>query len=280
MEGRRARRADARAVDSVLRAVDFVEKRMGDDIGAEDIARAAFFSPFYFSRLFLEATGHAPYDYLMRRRVASAAEEVVGSDRSLTEIALDRGFAVQDGFARAFRRCFGILPSEARRRGTYPRKVARTRVERAYVQEKLEDPPPRPEEVRIGELVLAGSRENRFDIERLAHGLIAVVERGENLAPVGAFVGRVAADASASFYPLTATRLGSGLRARFRVECAQRLAFMTEFAYRAWLPTSPYARGAAYDVVQRAEGSAFFLDLPLAAAGTTAVAGADLSNDR
>ncbi len=277
MEGRRGRRTDARAIDSVLRALDFVEERMGDDIGVEDIARAAFFSPFYFSRLFLEATGHAPYDYLMRRRVATAAEEVVGSGRSLTEIALDRGFAVQDGFARAFRRCFGLLPSEARRSGTYPREISRTRIERTYVEEMLENPPPQPTEIGAAELVLAGSKEDRFDIEGLPPGLLAVVERGGDLEPAGTFVGR-SSDLSAPPYPLAATSIPAGPRARFRIEGdARRLAFMAEFAYRAWLPSSPYMRRGAYDLVRRAEGEGFFLDLPLEPAS---LASADQSKER
>ncbi len=276
MEGRRGRRADARAVDSVLRAVAFVEERMGDDIGVEDIARAAYFSPFYFSRLFAEATGHAPYDYLIRRRVAVAAEEVVGTDRSLTEIALDRGFAVQDSFGRAFRRCFGILPSEARRTGQFPREVARTRIERDYTEEMLEDPPPRPEEARAAELILAGSQKNRFAAEELPSGGFAVVDRASDLAARGVFIGAVA-DGSAPAYPLAATRVGPGLRARFRVDGgARRLAFTVEFAYRTWLPASPYSRGATFDILRRIGEAVLILDLPLARPG----AEADRSSDR
>ncbi len=272
MEKRRDRGADTRAVDSVLRAIAFAEERMGDDIGVEDLARAAYFSPFYFSRLFAEATGHAPYDYLMRRRIAVAAEDVVGTDRSLTEIALDRGFAVQDSFGRAFRRCFGILPSEARRRGTYPREIARTRIERAYVEEMLAEAPPRPEAARAAELILAGTRESRFAVEGLRPGGIAVVERADDLAARGAFIGTVA-DVSAPPYPAAATRLPAGPRARFRVEGgARRLAFVVEYAYRTWLPASPYLRGATFDLVERAD-DVVFLDLPLAAAEAGAVAG-------
>lgn len=131
------RGAEPRAVDSVLRAVAFVEERYAEAIGAGDMAEAACYSPFYFSRLFSEATGHSPYDYLMRRRVAIAASALIAGDRGVTEIALEHGFEAPDSFARAFKRCFGLLPSEARRAGAFPAVIARKRIEGSYVEAML-----------------------------------------------------------------------------------------------------------------------------------------------
>jgi transcriptional regulator GlxA family with amidase domain len=48
--------SDGRAADSVMRAVDFVEERKGENIGVREMAEAACYSPFYFSRLFARAT--------------------------------------------------------------------------------------------------------------------------------------------------------------------------------------------------------------------------------
>jgi AraC-like DNA-binding protein len=137
MLGGSGREADPRAVDSTMRAVAFIEGRYAEAIGVSDIADAACYSPFYFSRLFSEATGHSPYDYLMRRRVALAAEALIAGSRGITEIALDHGFEVPDTFARAFRRCFGLLPSEARKVGAFPAVIARTKIERPYVEAML-----------------------------------------------------------------------------------------------------------------------------------------------
>jgi AraC-like DNA-binding protein len=275
MEERRRRIADPRAIDSVLRALDFVEDRMGDDIGVEDLARAACYSPFYFSRLFAEATGHAPYDYLMRRRVAAAAEEVVGSERSLTEIALDRGFSVPDSFGRAFRRCFGLLPSEARRAGIYPRAIARTPIDGAYIEKMFERPPPRAEAVYADGTILVGRRWERLPGSELPTCSLAIVERDAALRPIGAFMGEPgplhgaadggdAAGASVPAYPLSATRLPAGKRARFLVEGdAERLAFIVEFAYRAWFPSSFCALPPPYDLVERSGPLFLALELPL-----------------
>jgi AraC-like DNA-binding protein len=158
------RLVDRRSVDSILRAALLVEERMGEDMGVRDMADAACYSPFYFSRIFAEGTGHSPYDYLMRRRVASAAARVVSGEGSLTEIALDHGFEVQEGFARAFRRCFGLLPSEARERGRYPVPIARTMIGAPYVEAMLSGAVRRPTRVPVSVVPFEAREAARFEI--------------------------------------------------------------------------------------------------------------------
>jgi AraC-like DNA-binding protein len=244
--------ADPRALESVLRAAERVEERLGDPIGVEDLARAACYSPFYFSRLFVQATGHSPYDYLMRRRVAAAAEEVVGGDRSLTGIALDYGFEAPDSFSRAFRRCFGLLPSEARKAGSYPRRIARTRITREYAADLLEFPPTAPERVDAGPLFLAGGT-----VES-APGLAGyeVVTRGDGLEAAAVFRGvRIALAGSAApeipAFPGTATLVPAGVFARFRLaRGAAGLRTAAEYAYRVWIPGAGDPFAPAYDLVE------------------------------
>ena len=244
--------ADPRALESVLRAADCVEERLGDPIGVEDLARAACYSPFYFSRLFVQATGHSPYDYLMRRRVAAAAEEVVGGDRSLTEIALDYGFEAPDSFSRAFRRCFGLLPSEARKAGAYPRRIARTRITREYAAALLEFPPPAPERVEAGPLFLAGGTADCS----AGPGTYEIVTRGDGLEAERVFRGvRIAAADGAApeipAYPGSATRVPAGVFARFRLaRGAAGLLPAAEYAYRVWLPGAGEPAAPAYDMVE------------------------------
>jgi AraC-like DNA-binding protein len=254
------RTPDPRAVESVLRALDFAERSMGRDIGLSDLAEAACYSRFYFSRLFIQATGHAPYDYLMRRRVAVAAEEVAAGNASIVDIALDRGFSSPDTFARAFRRCFGLLPSEARRSGTYPRSIARTRISREFVEEALARPFGPPVEALEEAAVLdgseAGAAERRFD----------VAQRDENLSPLDAFSGilRPAGIAAFPAYPARSILLAGGRRARFPVLGGPaRLALTLEYAYRSWLPLSGLGPSADFDVVEWRSGSPVSLALAL-----------------
>ncbi len=244
---------DPRALDSVMRAVDFAETRLGDGIGLSEMAEAACYSPFYFSRLFARASGHAPYDYLMRRRTAVAAERVTGSGEDLTGIALDCGFGAPDAFARAFRRCFGLAPSEARKAGSYPRSTARTMISRAYASEALARPFAPPTEEILEERIM-------IDAGNLPPRKAAVFEiagRGDRLECLNAFRGVEAGDGAvmAARYPAISTILPPGRYARFAVDDSEeRLAFTLEYAYRAWVPASGAREPPRFDIVERIEG--------------------------
>lgn len=266
-----------RAVDSVMRAIDLVEERMGEDIGAQDMAAAACYSAFYFSRLFVRATGHAPYDYLMRRRVAAAAERIVSEDRSITDIALDCGFDVPDTFARAFRRCFGRLPSDARKDGGYARSIARTKIVRTYVEAMLMYGLPIAKAESAEDMAVEGEWLSAGEdgiMRSLAEGCIAVVERDEWLRPRRMLIGSrlpspkpaergTPAGPGAPAFPRCATLVAGGRRARFGSTRPEALSRVVEFAYRAWLPSEGLAAVPDYDLVEVEAGGGWSLLLPL-----------------
>ena len=251
--------ADHRAVESVLRAVDFVEERMGDPVGVEEMARAACYSQFYFSRLFAQATGHSPYGYLMRRRIASAAEEVIGGERSLTTVALNFGFEAPDSFSRAFRRCFGMLPSEARKAGTFPRRVARTRIERDYVEALLGTPPGPPSRLESRDMYIASIESGQAP----GAGLMDIVRRGEDLRATSSFRG-VPAGPEVPSFPSHATLVSGGTFARFRTPGGiAGLLTAVEYAYRVWLPETGAPAVPAYDLVEYGDSVPVALLLPI-----------------
>jgi AraC-like DNA-binding protein len=92
-----------------------------------DLARRAECSPFQLCRAFRQATGGPVHQGLLGLRLQASLERVAEPRSDLTAVALDLGFASHSHFTAAFRRTFGITPSELRRRartGT----VARLRI--------------------------------------------------------------------------------------------------------------------------------------------------------
>lgn len=79
------------------------------------LSRKLGYSEFYTTRKFKEISGMQFRDYLRHRRLAFALKEVRDSERSLLEIALDYGFSSHEAFTRAFRKNYGITPSEYRK---------------------------------------------------------------------------------------------------------------------------------------------------------------------
>ena len=102
---RASRRGEAR---------DFIHGRLCDpELGVGAIAAALGVSPRYLQLLFAE-TATTPSAYILDRRLDLAAERLRGQAArgAVTQVALGVGFNDLTHFGRAFRRRFGVSPSE------------------------------------------------------------------------------------------------------------------------------------------------------------------------
>jgi len=95
--------------DNVKRAIQFIEKNLKEEICVDDVAREAFCSQFYFTRIFLELTGETPGAYLRKRRLTEAANDIF-TGRNIIEVAFDYHFNSQEAFTRSFKEYFSMTP--------------------------------------------------------------------------------------------------------------------------------------------------------------------------
>jgi AraC-like DNA-binding protein len=100
----------------MLRARDTMDRAYAQPLDIPAIARVAHISPAHFSREFRATFGETPHRYLQRRRVERAMELLRETDRSVTEICFDVGFASLGTFSRTFRVVVGESPSRYRAR--------------------------------------------------------------------------------------------------------------------------------------------------------------------
>ena len=89
--------------------------RRSEDATLHALADALGYSDFHFSRKFREASGMSFRDYVRYRRLAFALKALRDSDSGILDIALDVGFSSHEAFSRAFRRAYGLSPSQYRR---------------------------------------------------------------------------------------------------------------------------------------------------------------------
>jgi len=120
-----ARPADARDVVERVRAYALVH--LDERLTLSRLAGVAGRSPFQLCRAFRQATGGAVHRWLRRLRLHASLERVAEPRSDLTAVALDFGFANHSHFTAAFRRMFGLTPSELRRRAR-AHTMARLRV--------------------------------------------------------------------------------------------------------------------------------------------------------
>lgn len=112
----RARQAgDPRLPQVALRARDFLHAHHHEDIGLEELARAAGVDRFRLTRAFKAAFGLAPHAYLVQLRLARA-RRLLADGLSPAETAAALGFADQSHLGRWFRRAYGLTPAAYRAR--------------------------------------------------------------------------------------------------------------------------------------------------------------------
>ncbi|MFT3927163.1 MAG: AraC family transcriptional regulator [Myxococcales bacterium] len=101
-----------RAVDAAL----WLDQHAHEEVGLEDLAREAGLSSFHFLRMFSNALGVSPHQYLLRVRLRRAARHLAERELSVTEIAYAVGFSDLSNFVRTFGRAAGMTPSAFRER--------------------------------------------------------------------------------------------------------------------------------------------------------------------
>ncbi|MEO5712086.1 MAG: AraC family transcriptional regulator [Luteolibacter sp.] len=93
---------------------DHVRDQLAEAISVDVLAALVELSPFHFSRVFKQATGMSPLQFVTRERITRAQQLIRETSRSLLEIALDVGYTSPSHFAQVFRRVVGVTPTEFR----------------------------------------------------------------------------------------------------------------------------------------------------------------------
>ena len=99
-------------IEAVQRMQDYIESNLDQDISLADLAKAAGYSPWYSYRLFQSLLHMTPAVYIRRLRLSKSALRLRDEKVKIIDVAFDLGFASVDGYTRAFRKEFGITPSE------------------------------------------------------------------------------------------------------------------------------------------------------------------------
>lgn len=112
-----AEKTDARGglpIRQLRKVEDYVREQLAEEISVKALAELVELSPFHFSRVFKQATGMTPLQFVTRERITRAQRLICESSRSLIEIGLEVGYSNPSHFAQVFRRVAGVTPTEFR----------------------------------------------------------------------------------------------------------------------------------------------------------------------
>lgn len=99
----------------IQEAVNFMERNYRRDLTVEEIARVCGLNRSYFSKIFRDSMGCPPQEFLIRLRLAKAADQLKGTENSIGSIAAQCGYPNQLHFTRAFHKRYGLSPREWRK---------------------------------------------------------------------------------------------------------------------------------------------------------------------
>lgn len=94
--------------------LQYIHTRYRDPISVTEIANAAGIGKRECDRCFQRAIGRTPIGYVNEYRVQMAIQELLCSDKTVTEISEGCGFSSVGYFGKVFRQCTGLSPVQYR----------------------------------------------------------------------------------------------------------------------------------------------------------------------
>jgi AraC family transcriptional regulator len=110
----RAAQSAALPSPQLRRVLEYVAAHLDGPLTLQRLGGVADMEVFRFIRAFKQATGLSPHRYVLEARIARAKELLRNRALSVTDVALQTGFATPSHFSVTFRRIASVTPREFR----------------------------------------------------------------------------------------------------------------------------------------------------------------------
>ncbi|KQW81477.1 AraC family transcriptional regulator [Devosia sp. Root413D1] len=245
------------------RVLSYIDQHLEDDLGLDALSAVAALSKYHFHRQFRASFGISVHRYVQLVRMKRAGQVLAFTQgASVTEAALDVGYAAPDAFARVFRGRLGQTPSAFRDTpnweewlaGLWPMTNARSRLMKTkYSLDDVHtvEVPETPVAVlqHRGNPALVGATIQKFIGWRRAVGLKAAASQTYNvfhsdseITPADEFRVDICAATDRTIEPneqgVEAGVIPAGRCAVLRAIGSENVEPAIEFLYRDWLPSS------------------------------------------
>ena len=103
-------------IQKLEKARNFIQENFRREISVEDLAETADMSVSYFRRLFHEAYGCSPMQYITKLRIENAKDLLLSGEVNVTEAASLSGFEDIYYFSTLFKKKTGVAPTQMLRK--------------------------------------------------------------------------------------------------------------------------------------------------------------------
>lgn len=108
--------AGQKEIPEIQRVKQYIAEHLADDLSLPVLARHIGLSPSYLSATFKRQTGEGLKHYIVKERLAAAADKLIHTHMRVYEIASACGFANARYFSSTFFRAYGMMPQAYRRK--------------------------------------------------------------------------------------------------------------------------------------------------------------------
>ena len=105
----------SRRLDTLSKITTYMREHYREELKLSDVAATFGYSDAYLSRMFQKYAKINYKTYLQDIRMAYAYRDLLNTDHTISQIALDNGFCSSRGFSEEFQKRYGLLPSEMRK---------------------------------------------------------------------------------------------------------------------------------------------------------------------
>lgn len=93
----------------------YINTHLGEELSLDRIAHHCHISKYYMCRRFREEINMTVMQYISSQRIIAAKNMLIGTDRSIADIASENGYVNSSHFCSVFRRVEGISPAVFRK---------------------------------------------------------------------------------------------------------------------------------------------------------------------
>ncbi len=99
----------------MILAIQYICANYAADLPQDEAAKKMYLSTSAFSRWFKKQTGINYGEFVTQVRLAHSTQDLLCTDQSITDIAVDNGFSNSSVFTKVFRKKYGMTPTQYRK---------------------------------------------------------------------------------------------------------------------------------------------------------------------
>jgi len=98
------------SIDRLNQAIDYIENNLCDGVDYNEISKITLSPISAFQRFFSLTLGMTLSEYIRRRKLSCAANDILKTDSKIIDIAMKYGYDSANSFGVAFKREYDISP--------------------------------------------------------------------------------------------------------------------------------------------------------------------------